>query len=81
MLSASLRGSPGPIADLEVCATRSGLRDNWVADARNALVALFLLCILASALSLILRYRRSGGEVRQQIKWIAFAASVVGAVR
>jgi hypothetical protein len=28
--------------------------------------------------SLILRYRRSRGEERQQIKWIAFAASFVG---
>ena len=35
------------------------------------------LCMLASALSLVLRYRRSGGEERQQIKWIAFAASLV----
>ena len=35
------------------------------------------LCMLASAVSLVLRYRRSGGEVRQQIKWIAFAASFV----
>ena len=25
-----------------------------------------------------MRYRRSGGEVRQQIKWIAFAASFMG---
>ncbi len=33
--------------------------------------------MLASALSLVLRYRRSGGEQRQQIKWMAFAASVV----
>jgi len=37
-------------------------------------------CILASALSLVLRYRRSGGEVREQIKWLAFAASFVGVV-
>jgi hypothetical protein len=34
--------------------------------------------MVASALSLVLRYRRSGGEAREQIKWIAFAASVVG---
>ena len=34
--------------------------------------------MLASALNLVLRYRRSGGEEREQIKWIAFAASVVG---
>jgi hypothetical protein len=33
--------------------------------------------MLASALSLVLRYRRSRGEEREQIKWIAFAASVV----
>jgi hypothetical protein len=30
------------------------------------------LCMLASAMSLVLRYRRSGCEVRQQIKWITF---------
>jgi hypothetical protein len=34
--------------------------------------------MVASALSLVLRYRRSRGEEREQIKWIAFAASVVG---
>jgi hypothetical protein len=34
--------------------------------------------MLASAASLVMRYRRSGGEVRQQIKWIAFAASFMG---
>jgi hypothetical protein len=33
--------------------------------------------MLASALSLVLRFRRSRGEERQQIKWIAFSASVV----
>ena len=36
------------------------------------------LCMLASASSLIMRYRRSGGEERDQIKWIVLAASVVG---
>jgi hypothetical protein len=38
------------------------------------------LCMLASASSLVLRFRRSGGEERQQIKWIAFAASFMGSV-
>jgi hypothetical protein len=41
-------------------------------------VALLPVCILASAASLVWRYRHSGGEVRQQIKWVAFAASFVG---
>jgi hypothetical protein len=34
--------------------------------------------MIASVLSLVMRYRRSRGEGRQQIKWIAFAASFVG---
>jgi hypothetical protein len=39
---------------------------------------LFPLCFLASAVSLVLRFVRSGGEEREQIKWLAFAASIVG---
>jgi hypothetical protein len=43
-------------------------------------IVLLPVCILASAASLFVRYRHSGGEVRQQIKWVAFAASLVGVV-
>jgi len=50
---------------------------DWLASGSYALLPLLPLCMLASALSLVLRYRRSGGEQRQQIKWVAFAASVV----
>src|SRR5215211_5075054 len=72
---------PGPLPDLGGARNPFGLEGApWVADAANAILVLFLLCILASAVSLILRYRRSGGEVRQQIKWIAFAASFLGLV-
>jgi hypothetical protein len=49
-----------------------------VAQALPGVVVLLPLCIVASAVSLVWRYRRSGGEVRQQIKWVAFAASFVG---
>ena len=71
--------SPGPIADLGGVRNPYGLEEQpWVADAANAILVVFLLCILASVLSLILRYRLSRGEERQQIKWIAFAASFVG---
>ena len=48
-----------------------------MSGARDALSLLLSVCMLASVSSLVMRYRRSGGEVRQQIKWIAFAASVV----
>jgi hypothetical protein len=50
----------------------------WVATAGIVILLMLPLCMVASALSLVLRYRRSRGEEREQIKWIAFAASVVG---
>jgi hypothetical protein len=49
-----------------------------VAQVLPGVIALLPICILASAVSLFWRYRHSGGEVRQQIKWVAFAASFVG---
>jgi hypothetical protein len=33
--------------------------------------------VFVSAISLVLRFRRSSGQERQQIKWLAFAASLV----
>src|SRR5918998_797366 len=72
---------PGPLPELGRVRNPFGLEGApWVADATNAILVLFLFCILASVLSLILRFRHSRGEVRQQIKWIAFAASFVGLV-
>jgi hypothetical protein len=71
--------TPGRLPDLGGVRNPFGLEDHpWVEDATNAILVLLPLCILASAVSLILRFRRSRGEVREQIKWIAFAASVVG---
>jgi hypothetical protein len=49
----------------------------WLADANDAIGLLFPLCLLASVSSLLLRYIRVGKEMREQIKWLAFAASVV----
>jgi hypothetical protein len=71
--------SPGPIAELGGVHNPFGLEGQpWVAQATNVVLLPFLVCILASVVGLILRYRRSRGEERQQIKWIAFAASFVG---
>ena len=50
----------------------------WLQDAFYLILPLLLLCIFASAVSMVLRYRRSRGEVRQQIKWVAFVASFSG---
>src|SRR5215216_3640868 len=52
----------------------------WVTTVAHLILPLLPLCMLASALSLVLRYRRSKGDERQQIKWIAFAASLVALV-
>jgi len=52
----------------------------WLAVVDWIVVPFLPLCIVASAASLVLRFRRSGGEVRQQIKWIAFAASFMGSM-
>ena len=71
--------APGPLENQGGVPNPFGLEElPWLADAARVLLPLLPLCILVSAASLVLRYRRSGGEQREQIKWIAFAASVAG---
>ncbi|MDQ3639426.1 MAG: hypothetical protein M3426_15840, partial [Actinomycetota bacterium] len=71
--------APGELTDLEGVRNPFGLEGApWLVDAEMVLLLLFVACILASAVSLILRYRHSGGEVREQIKWIALAGSFGG---
>jgi hypothetical protein len=73
--------APGPLEGHPGVRNPLGLEGApWVATAVFIALPLLPLCMLASALSLVLRYRRSGGEEREQIKWIALAASVVGLV-
>ena len=48
-----------------------------MAPAAYIVLPLLPLCMLASALSLVLRFRHSRDQERQQIKWIAFSATVV----
>jgi hypothetical protein len=45
--------------------------------AGDALTALLILTMLAAFTSLILRFRRSRGEERQQLKWFTYAAALV----
>jgi len=74
--------SPGPLEGHPGVRNPLGLEGipPWVATAGIVILLMLPMCMLASALSLVLRYRRSGGEEREQIKWIALAASVVGLV-
>jgi hypothetical protein len=79
LASAGFALSPGPMDSLPGVRNPFGLEKYpWVADATLGVMLLLSLCILASAISLVLRFLRSGGEEREQIKWLAFAASVVG---
>jgi hypothetical protein len=79
LASLGITFAPGPLEGYPGVRNPFGLEGApWVATAVFIVLLLLPLCMLASALSLVLRYRRSWGEEREQIKWIAFAASVVG---
>jgi len=79
LVSAGFALSPGPMEGLPGIRNPFGLEKYpWVADATLGVVLLLPLCILASAVSLVLRFLRSGGQEREQIKWLAFAASILG---
>jgi hypothetical protein len=78
LLSVGVMLAPGPLDNLGGVRNPFGIEGaEWLVAGAYVLLPLLPLCMLASALSLVLRYRRSGGEERQQIKWIAFAALVV----
>jgi MFS family permease len=71
--------SPGRLANLGGVRNPLGLEGYpWLFNVMLIFLLLLPLCMALSAASLVLRFRRSRGEERQQIKWIAFAASVVG---
>ena len=71
--------TPGRLQDLGRVGNPFGLEEYpWIADATQGFTLLLPLCILASATSLVLRFLRSGGEEREQIKWLAFAALILG---
>ncbi len=73
--------TPGPLDGLEGARNPLGLEGYpWLDVLAWTVLPLLPICMLASAASLVLRFRRSGGEVRQQIKWIAFAASFMGSL-
>jgi hypothetical protein len=79
LASLGITFSPGPLEGHPGVRNPFGLEGapSWVVTAGIVILLMLPLCMLASALSLVLRYRRSKGEQREQIKWIAFAASVV----
>ena len=79
LASVSVTTTPGPLPSHPRVSNPLGLEVHSIAaQVLLGAPALLPICILASAFSLVWRYRHSGGEVRLQIKWVAFAASLVG---
>jgi hypothetical protein len=79
LLSITQGLAPGPLENQGGVPNPFGLETlPWLEDAALVILPLLPLCIFASAVSMVLRYRRSRGEVRQQIKWVAFVASFSG---
>ena len=82
-LSTVLAFYPGPISNAPFLDNPLGLPVLGEAIG-NAVVGLAFGClalaIVLSTLSLVLRYRRSRGVERQQLKWFALAAAIAGLV-
>ena len=73
--------TPGPLEGLREVQNPFGLEGQfWLLTVGWVVLPLIPLCMVASAMSLVLRYRHSGGDERQQIKWLAFSASITGVV-
>ena len=71
--------APGPLENQGGVRNPFGLEAlPWLQTVAYIMLPLLPLCILGSAVSMVLRYRRSRGAVRQQIKWVAFVASFAG---
>jgi hypothetical protein len=71
--------NPGPLYFFESTANPLGI--DAAGDVASTVVDLtggpFLLTTVAAAVSLFLRFRRSHGEERQQIKWLVYTAGVL----
>jgi hypothetical protein len=51
-----------------------------ISIAAFAVVSVIFTALLLSALSIVVRYRRASGAERQQLKWFALAAVLIGAI-
>jgi hypothetical protein len=66
------------IRNLPPVANPFGVQDIWILHAIGVVeTPLFILSVLAPVVALFVRLRRSEGEKRQQIKWVAYAGTML----
>jgi hypothetical protein len=68
----------GPIEDFPELENPYGVESAALDVLEGVVVITVLVAILASAVSLVLRFRRARGGQREQLKWLAFAGAVAG---
>jgi hypothetical protein len=79
----SLILTPGPLKDAGYPHTQNPFGVSALAgviDAAKILILIVPAMMVASAVALIVRYRRSSGDARLQVKWLAAAAGGVAAI-
>ena len=79
VFSTTVALAPGPLADFSSINNPAALSFIPAVDSplQAAVFGLFGLLVIASASSLVVRFRRSGGIERQQLRWIAYAGAVL----
>jgi hypothetical protein len=76
-LVAGLALEAGPLGDFPQIANPYGVESPVVGAATLAANVLVGVCMVAAAISVIVRARRAGRVERQQIKWLAYGGAVV----
>jgi hypothetical protein len=67
---------PGPIADQPQMTNPFGVDSPLISPLEGLTLLMVGIGMVGSSISLVLRFRRSHGEQRQQIKWLALAGAV-----
>jgi hypothetical protein len=80
LIFAAIAFQPGPIQDYESLSNPVGIRGAGpLLDFAGGLGGVALVIgIVGSLISIVIRYRRAGAEMRQQLKWLTYAAGFVG---
>ena len=67
---------PGPIADQPQMTNPFGVDSPLVSPLEGLTLLMVAIGMVGSSISLVLRFRRSHGEQRQQIKWLTLAGAI-----